>query len=225
MHNICSQINFKTSMLRSGLCDYSDVYILVSRTTTVVEVAEDSENDNIEAVFKNCAPFTDCMSETNNTQIDNAKGIDIVMIMYNLIEYSDNYSKTSGSSLQYHRDETALTDAEAVYNFPVNSASFKFKQRKGKTENNGTKAIKTVGQLKYLSNFWKTLEMLLINRKINLVLTWSVNCVKWSSAAANQATTLAITGTKVYVPVVTLSTQDNAKLLQQLKSGFKHTIN
>ena len=67
--------------------------------------------------------------------------------------------------------------------------------------------------------------MLLINYKINLVLTWSVNCVKWSSAAANQATTHAITGTKLYVPVLTLSTQDNAKLLQQLKSGFKRTIN
>ena len=97
-------------------------------------------------IFKTCAPFTDCLSETNNTQIDNAKGIDIVMIMYNLIYYSDNYSKTSGSLWQYYRDETALTDAGAVYNFPVNSASFKFKQRKGKTENNGTKAIKTVVQ-------------------------------------------------------------------------------
>ena len=78
--------------------------------------------------------------------------------------------------------------------------------------------------LKYLSNFWRALEMPLINCEINLILTWSANCVI-SSAAVNQATTFAITDTKLYVSVVTLSTDDNAKLSQQLKSGFKRTIN
>ena len=78
--------------------------------------------------------------------------------------------------------------------------------------------------VKYLSNFWKTLYMPLINCEINLILTWSANCVI-SNSAANQGTTFATTDTKLYVPVVTLSTDDNAKLLQQLKSGFKHIIN
>ena len=78
--------------------------------------------------------------------------------------------------------------------------------------------------LKYLSNFWRTLEMLLINCKINLIQTWPANCVI-SNPAANQYTTFAITDTKLYAPVVTLSTEDNAKLLEQLKSGFKRTIN
>ena len=78
--------------------------------------------------------------------------------------------------------------------------------------------------LKYLSNFWRTLEMLLINFEINLILTWFANCVI-SNAAANQSIAFAITDTKLYAPVVTLSAQDNAKLLQQLKSGFKRTIN
>ena len=78
--------------------------------------------------------------------------------------------------------------------------------------------------LKYLSNFWKTLEMPLINCEINLILIWSANCVT-SNADANQVTTFAITDTKLYVPVVTSSTEDNAKLLQQLKSGFKRRIN
>ena len=78
--------------------------------------------------------------------------------------------------------------------------------------------------LKYLGNFWRTLEISLINCEINLILTWSANCVI-STAAHNQVTTFAITDTKLYVPVVTLSTQANAKLLQQLKSGFKRTIN
>ena len=86
-----SQIKFKTSMLRSSLWDYSDAFILVSGTITVAALAAGGGNNNIQVVFKNCAPFTDCIGEINNTQIDNAKDIDVVMPVYNLIEYSDNY--------------------------------------------------------------------------------------------------------------------------------------
>ena len=128
-YNTNSQIKFKTSMLKSSLCDYSDAYILVSGTTTVAELAAGRENNNIQAVFKNCAPFTDCVSEINNTQIDNARDIDIGMPMYNLLEYSDNYLITSGSLWQYYREEPALTDAGALANFPGNGALFKFKQK------------------------------------------------------------------------------------------------
>ena len=67
--------------------------------------------------LKNCAPFTNCISEINNTQVDNAKDIDIVMLMYNLIEYSDNYSKTSGSLWQYCKDIPAVDDNNAIVNF------------------------------------------------------------------------------------------------------------
>ena len=94
------QIRFKTSMLRSSLCDYSDAYILVKGNITVNNAAAAGaavNNTNEKVIFKNCAPFTNCISKINNTQIDNAEYIDIVMPMYNLIEYSDNYSKTSGS--------------------------------------------------------------------------------------------------------------------------------
>ena len=85
-----SQIKFKTSMLRSRLCGYSDVYILVSGTITITGAGNDDvvkplDEINKEVIFKNCAPFTNCISEINNTQIDNAKYIDIVMPMYNLI--------------------------------------------------------------------------------------------------------------------------------------------
>ena len=96
-YNVNSQINFKTTMLKSNLCNYSDVYILVKGTITVNNTAvadADANNTNKKVIFKNCSPFTNCTSEINNTQIDTA---DIVMPMYNLIEYSDNYSKTSGS--------------------------------------------------------------------------------------------------------------------------------
>ena len=98
------QIRFKTAMLRSSLCDYSDAYILVKGNISVNNTAgagAAANNTNKKVIFKNCAPFTNCISKINNTQIDNAEYIDIVMPMYNLIEYSDNYSKTSGSSWQY----------------------------------------------------------------------------------------------------------------------------
>ena len=91
--NTNSQIKFKISMLRSSLCDYSDAHILVRGTITEAEVAVGGGNNNIQEVFKNCAPFTNYINEINNTKIDNAKNIDIVIPMYNLIEYSNNYSK------------------------------------------------------------------------------------------------------------------------------------
>ena len=101
-YNVHSQIKFKTTMLKSSLCDYSDAYILVKGTITITEAGADAaarQTDERDegAAFKNCAPFSNCISEINNTQVDNAKDIDIVMPMYNLIEYSDNYAKTTGS--------------------------------------------------------------------------------------------------------------------------------
>ena len=91
-------------MLRSSLCDYSDAYILVKGNITVNNTAgagAAANNTNKKVILKNCAPFTNCISKIYNTQIDNAEYIDIVMPMYKLIEYSDNYSKTSGSLWKY----------------------------------------------------------------------------------------------------------------------------
>ena len=164
------QVEFKTLMLRSSLCDDSDAYILVDGTIKVEALAAGEENNIIQEVFKNCAPFTNCITETNNTQIDNIKNVDVVLPMYTLIEYSDNYSKTLGSLWQYYRDEPALTDAGAVNNFPGKSASFKYKQKIiGSTGDDGTKNVAIIVSLKYLSNFWRTLEMPLINCEINLI--------------------------------------------------------
>ena len=107
-YNVNSQIKFKTTMLRSSLCDYSDANTLGNGKITITGARNDAadkragERDKGVA-FKNCAPFTNCISEINNTQIDNARDIDIVMLMYNLIEYSDN-SKTYGSLWEYYRD-------------------------------------------------------------------------------------------------------------------------
>ena len=230
-YNVNSQIKFKTTMLKSSLSDYSDVYILVKRNITVNNTSAQgvaANNTNKKVIFKNCVPFTNCISEINNIQIDNAKDIDIVMPMYNLIEYSDNYTKTTGSLWQYCKDIPARNDDNNIAVFTENNTtdSFKFKAKiTGQTGNNGTKNVEIMVPLKYLSNFWRTLEMPLINCEVNLILTWSSACVVIASNIPNQIATLAITDTKLYVPVVTLSTQENTKFLQQLKSGFKRVIN
>ena len=109
-YNVNRQIKFKTTMLKSSLCDYSDAHILVKGKVTITgagdaAVARKADERGKGVAFKNCAPFTNCISEINNTQIDNAKDIDIVMSMYNLIEYTDNYAKKSGSLWQYYRDK------------------------------------------------------------------------------------------------------------------------
>ena len=150
------------------------------------------------------------------------------MSMYNLIEYSDNYAKTTGTLWQYYKDIPARNANDEIIVFDVNNTtdSFKFKEKvTGQTGNNGTKDVEITVPLKYLSNFWRTLEMPLINCEVNLILTWSSTCVIASVIVANQAATFEITDTKLYVPAVTLSTQENTKFLQQLKSGFKRVIN
>ena len=216
-----NDIKFKTTMLRSSLRDYADAYILVNGTITNTGTGADAatrQTDEINkgVTFKNCAPFTKYISRIINTDIDNTKDIDIVMPMYNLIEYRDHYSKTSGSLYQCYKDDP--------HDNITGSESFKSKVKiTEKTPNNGnTKDVEIIVPLKYLSNFWKTLEVSLINCEVNLPLTWSKDCVITNSEGEEK---FAITETKLYVPVVTLSTQDNAKLLQQLKSGFKRTIN
>ena len=210
-YNVDSQIKFKTTMLKSSLCDYSDAYILVKGTITITGAGADAAarqaDERDEGVaFKNCAPFTNWISEINNTQVDNAKDIDIIMPMYNLIEYSDNYAKTTGSLWQYFRDEPNDNLA--------NSESFKSKIKiTGKTFNNDNeKDVEIMVPLNFLSDFWRTLEMPLINCEVNLILTWSSTCVITNSTGTG---TFEITDTKFYVPVVTLSTQENTKLLQQ----------
>ena len=149
------------------------------------------------------------------------------MPMYNLIEYSDNYSKTSGSLWQYCKEIPAVNNDGNIVDFNGANAtdSFNFKTKiTGQTNDNGIINVEIMVPLKYLSNFWRTLEMPLINCEVELILNWSANCVIIYTNVANQVPTFTITETNLYVPVVTLSTQDNAKLLPQLKLGFKRTI-
>ena len=167
-YNVNSQIKFKTTMLKSSLCDYSDAYVHVKGTIAVNNTAAadaNANNTNKKLIFKKRAPFTICISEINNTQIDNAKDIDIVMPIYNLIKYSDNYSKTSGSLWKYCKNIPAVNN-NAIIDFTDNNRtdSFNFKVKMtDHTGENGIKNVKIMVPLKYLSNFWRTLEIPLIN--------------------------------------------------------------
>ena len=172
-------------------------------------------NNNTRLALKNCAPFTKCNLEINDEHVDTAENLDIVMPMYNLIEYSDNYQDSSATLYQYKRDEPP--EANAVADLTVNnSSSFKYKVSllgNPVLDGNITKrSVKIVVPLKYLSNFFRSLEMPLINCKIKLNLTWKKECV-----LSNQAgdAVFIINDTIMYVPVVTLSKEDNKDFIEQ----------
>ena len=202
-----NDIKFKTTLVRSNLCDYGDAYILVNGRITITGAGYDgaariADERDKGVTFRNCVPFTKCISRINNTDKDNAQDIDIVMPVFNLIEYSGNYSKKAKGLWQYYKDEPNDNIAD--------SESFKSKvEITGKNPAAGnTKDVEIIVSLKYLSNFWRTLEMPLINCVVNRILKWSRDCVITNFTGAGK---FATTETKLYIPVVTLSTQDNAK--------------
>ena len=227
-YSVNKEIRIKTPMLRSDLCDFSDAYIVVKGDITL-EGDNDANKRNKNLAFKNNAPFINCISKINGVKIDNAEDLDVVMPMYNLLEYSKNYRKTTGSLWNYYRDEPSNP-------LSSNSESFKYKTSiVGKTpeDNDSLTNVEIVIPLKYLSNFWRNLDIPLINCEVEIILTWSKNCVLADMTAdadadpaivAPSGATFKITDTKLYVPVVTLSKENDIKLLEKLKSGFKKTI-
>ena len=242
-------------MLRSDLCNYSDAYILVKGTITVNGVVNRVENETLRRnrplILKNNAPFVSCMTKINNEFIEDADDLDIVMPMYNLLEYSKNYRKTIGSLYNYYRDE--LSDDNNPNNVPntnvVNSSAFEYENKitgntyhlaagaAGHDANRvGKKEIELAIPLKYLGNFWRALNIPLISCEVSLELKWNKNCtitslqqrqVDASPPAVNgtkTGATLAINDCKLYIPVVPLSKDDEIKLLTNLKSGFTREI-
>ena len=234
-YNVNKEIRIKTPMLRSDLCDFSDAYIVARGNITVTEPINAKQKDESVA-FKNNAPLVNFISKINDKQIENVEDLDIVLPMYNLLEYSKNYRKTTGSLWNYYRDEPSNP-------LSSNSESFKYKTSiTGNTYNVGDgeegydankvgkNETEVVIPLKHLSNFWRTLNIPLINCETELILTWSKNCALADMtvrAAGNNNDPPAvvaptglefqITDTKLYVPVVTLSTENDKKTLEQLK--------
>ena len=195
------QIRSKTSMLRLDLCDFSDAYIVVKGTVLLQEQIIGVEK-NRPSAFKNNAPFISCISKIINTLIDNAEDLDVVMPIYNLIEYSKCYRKTTGSL--WFKVVYELAGYTNDINFSnknvINSESFKYsKIVTGSTYNvdakitnvegneidnpayeankSGKKEVDIAVPLKYMSNFWRTLDMSLINFEVSLILTCFRECV------------------------------------------------
>ena len=235
-------IKFLTNSIESSLCDYSDAYILVTENIAVTRtIAAVTGNNPVpkkvkqplteaaQVAFKNRAPFEKFSTEIYGTLVDEANFINVTMPMYNLIEYSDNYFDSSGSLWGFKRDE--IDNADVTND--INAPSFKYETNLiANTEADGTKkGVKIVVPLKYLNNFWRSLEMPLINCKVELSLRWIENCVLTTAAVGANAddtcadsATFKITDAKLYVPIVTLSAEDNAKLSKLLSEGFKRSV-
>ena len=165
-------IKYDTRVLKSNLCDYAEADISIDGTIRAA-----AANANTRLALKNCAPLTKCNAEINDEHANTAENLDIVMPMYNLIEYSDNYQDSSATLYQYKRDEPP--EGDPIPNLAVdNSSSFKYKvELLGDpvvANNIARRNVKVVVPLKYLSNF-RSLEMPLINCKIKLNLTWKKN--------------------------------------------------
>ena len=209
MYNKNKSIRFKTPILRSNLCDYSDAYILVKGTITVTAPGANNGANNIRdkrnrpLIIKNNTPFVSCLTRINGELIEDADDLDIVMSMYNLLEYSKNYRKTIGSLDNKYRDE--LSDDADDNNFDnikvVNSNTFKHKNKiirntynvdaripnpdgAGQVDNpiyiankNGTQEVELAIPLKYLGNFWRLVNIPLISCEVSLELKWDKNCI------------------------------------------------
>ena len=212
-------IKYDTRVLKPNLCDYVESYILIDGTNRAAAV-----DANTRLAFKNCAPFTKCNLEINDEHVDTAENLDITMPMYNLIEYSDNDQDSSATLYQHKRDEPPEDDAVADLTAD-NSISLKYKisllGNPVVVNNTARINVKVVVPLKYLSNFFRSLEMPLINCKIKLNLTWKKECVL-STGDGNAV--FIINDTKMYVPVVTLSKEDNKDFIEQQNKGFQRSI-
>ena len=200
-YNENKSIRFKTLMLRSNLCDYSDAYILVKGTVTVTG-NHPRDRQNRSFIVKNNAPFISCITRINRALIEDAHDLDIIMPMYNLLEYSKNYRKTIGSLYNYYRDELTNDGNDNFANRNVvNSEIFKYKNKVTSNtynvnstilnpagnarinnpnyvaNNSGKKSIELAIPLKYLGNFWRALNIPLISCEASLKLKWNKNCV------------------------------------------------
>ena len=205
-------IKYNSRVLKPNLCDYAEAYILVDGTIRAA-----AADNNTRLALQNCAPFTKCNLEINDEHVDTAENLDIVMPMHNLIEYSDNYQDSSATLYQYKIDEPPENDAVADLTAD-NSSSFKYKinllGNPVVATNVARRNVKVVAPLKYLSNFFRSLEMPLINCKIKLNLTWKKECAL--STDAGEAVFI-INDTKLYFSVVVLSKEDNKDFIDKVK--------
>ena len=230
-----SIVKFDTEIIRPLLCDYSDAYILVTGNIKV-----QNGNDATRVAIKNCHPFTRSTFKLNNEQVDTADNLDLTMNLYKMLEYSGNYADTTGSLYQYKRPEPRDINGNVV-NLGTVLSSFKYQsglvQKQLTTPNSVNvpdnidpnfanahriwKNIKIVVALKYISNFLRNLELPLINTKLYMELNWTKYSVLCNQ---NQNSIFQITKCELYIPIVTLNTENNNKLSELLSKGFERNV-
>ena len=252
-YNQNKDIRFKTPQIRDDLCDFNDAYIVVTGriNATNANIPNDAPPPaNIpysrKLALKNSAPFFNCILKINNQSIEDAQDLNVVNPMYNLLYHSKNFRKTTGSFWNYYPDKpnSGYFDGdirERVF-YPINnSESFDYKTKfvGNLPAGNNPKLpnIKIIVPLRNLSNFIFSLDFLMVNKEIELILKWSQNCVLTEKAtrqasiaqggqdpvtAINRPSDLKfnITDCKLYVPVVTLREKYDNELLKDLKTGF-----
>ena len=234
-YNVNKDVKLKTPQLGSDLCDWNDASIVV--TGKIILTNSNNAAYDKKLTLKNNAPFFNSVVRINNILIDDCTDLDIVCNLFSLLYYSKNYQNASGSLFNYYRFEPSSC-AENGFNYSIkNSKSFEYKTSlTGKFEGNNTELedIRIPVPLRYLSTLNQSLDIPLINCEVSLSPKWSKNCLLTSRvtrpAGDNPATNPAvnvptnaefsITDCKLYVPVVTLSTEYENKLYQQLKEGF-----
>ena len=234
--DVQSIVKFNTEMVKSFLCDYSDAYILVTGNIKV-----EAADDDTRVAIKNFHSFTRASFKLNNEQLDTADNLDLTMELYNMFEWSENYADTAGSLYQYKRPKQNKVN-NVLADLTVNdSSSFKYQsglvQKQLKTRNSETadanidpnfnaacrvwENIKIVVPLKYVSNFFRSLELHLINTKLCMELNWKKRSVL---SSIGQNAIFQITKGELYIPVVTLNTEINNKLSRLSSEGFERTV-
>ena len=229
-YDVANEITYNTEVLKSNLCGYNDPYILVRGNNTIMGYQA------AQVAFRNCAPFTKCITKIDGITIDHAEDLDLVMPMYNLIEYSSNYSETTGSLWFYSKDEATNFHADIANTSNIviiftNNTKYKAKlleNTKADGDNGILKNAAIPVSLKHLSNFWRSLKVPLINCKIELKLEWANYCA-FSAAGDNNTNDIddninfTMKDTKLYVPVVNFYVKPIDSDIKQYKEIRKLT--
>ena len=220
--DVQSIVKFDTEIVRPFLYDYSGAYILVTGNVRV-----QNGNDATRVAIKNCHPFTRASFKLNNEQVDTADNLDLTMNLYNMLECSDNYADTTASLYQYKRPEPRDNN-DNIVNLGTALSSFKYQKQltapnsenvPANTDPNFANAhriwknIKIAVPLKYVSNFFRNLELPLINTKLYMEVNWTKYSVLCNQ---NQNSMFQITKCEFYIPIVTLNTENNNKLSELL---------
>ena len=233
--DVRSIVKFDTETVRPFLYNYSDAYILVTGN-----IEGQNGNDATRVAVKNCHPFTRVTFKLNNEQVDTADNLDLSMNLYHMLEYSGNYADTTGSLYQHKRPEPRANN-DNVDNLGTALSSLKYQsglvQKQLTTPNSENvlantdpnfanaqriwKNIKIVVPLKYISNFFRNLELPLINTKLYMELNWTKFSV---SCNQDHNSIFQVTKCELYIPIVTLNTENNNKLSELLIKGFERTV-